>query len=116
MLKMNEQSILLFRKELQNLGYSKTVVNNYPKQIRAFLNHFKKSFTEITTKDILDYHNRLKTIIGTRTKKPFSESYTHSILLAIKLYFEYLQRTGAIKINPYQLKIKSPKSEERKIR
>jgi len=112
---MNEETVLQFRKELQNLGYSKTVVNNYPKQIRAFLSHFKKSFTEIQTQDILDYHLHLKTIIGTRTKKPFSESYIHSILLAIKLYFEYLQRTGAIKINPYQLKIKSPKSEERKI-
>jgi len=112
---MNDETILLFRKELQNLGYSKTVVNNYPKQIRAFLSHFKKSFTEIYTQDILDYHLHLKTIIGTRTKKPFSESYIHSILLAIKLYFEYLQKTGAIKINPYQLKIKSPKSEERKI-
>ena len=112
---MNDETILLFRKELQNLGYSKTVVNNYPKQIRAFLSHFKKHFTEIHTQDILDYHLHLKTIIGTRTKKPFSESYIHSILLAIKLYFEYLQRTGAIIINPYQLKIKSPKSEERKI-
>ena len=112
---MNEETVLQFRKELQNLGYSKTVVNNYPKQIRAFLSHFKKLFTEIYTQDILDYHLHLKTIIGTRTKKPFSESYIHSILLAIKLYFEYLQRTGAIKINPYQLKIKSPKSEERKI-
>ncbi len=112
---MNDETILLFRKELQNLGYSKNVVNNYPKQIRNFLDYQKKHFTEIHTQDILDYHLHLKTIIGTRTKKPFSESYIHSILLAIKLYFEYLQRTGAIKINPYQLKIKSPKSEERKI-
>ena len=69
MLKMNEESILFFRKELQNLGYSKTVVNNYPKQIRAFLSHFKKHFTEIYTQDILDYHNYLKTCIGKRTKK-----------------------------------------------
>ena len=115
MLKMNEESILFFRKELQNLGYSKTVVNNYPKQVKNFLDHQKKHFAEIHTQDILDYHLHLKTIIGTRTKKPFSESYIHSILLAIKLYFEYLQKTGAIKINPYQLKIKSPKSEERKI-
>ena len=112
---MNDETILLFRKELQNLGYSKTVVNNYPKQVKNFLDHQKKHFAEIHTQDILDYHLHLKTIIGTRTKKPFSESYIHSILLAIKLYFEYLQRTGAIKINPYQLKIKSPKSEERKI-
>ena len=110
-----DETVIQFRKELQNLGYSKTVVNNYPKQIRALLSHFKKSFAEIHTQDILDYHLHLKTIIGTRTKKPFSESYIHSILLAIKLYFEYLQRTGAIIINPYQLKIKSPKSEERKI-
>ena len=112
---MNDETILLFRKELQNLGYSKTVVNNYPKQVKNFLDHQKKHFAEIHTQDILDYHLHLKTIIGTRTKKPFSESYIHSILLAIKLYFEYLQRTGAIIINPYQLKIKSPKSEERKI-
>lgn len=112
---MNEETVIQFRKELQNLGYSKTVVNNYPKQIRNFLDHQKKHFEEITTKDILDYHNYLKTCIGIKTKNPFSESYIHSILLAIKLYFEYLQRTGEIKINPYQLKIKSPKSEERKI-
>ena len=112
---MNEQSIYNFRKELQNLGYSKNVVNNYPKQVKKFLEHQKKHFTEITTQDILEYHSHLKTTIGTRTGKPFSESYIHSILLAIKLYFEYLQRAGAIQINPYQLKIKSPKSEERKI-
>ena len=99
---MNDETILLFRKELQNLGYSKTVVNNYPKQVKNFLDHQKKHFAEIHTQDILDYHLHLKTIIGTRTKKPFSESYIHSILLAIKLYFEYLQKTGAIKINPYR--------------
>lgn len=112
---MNDDTIIQFRKELQNLGYSKNVVNNYPKQVKKFLEHQKKHFTEITTQDILEYHSHLKTTIGTRTGNPFSESYIHSILLAIKLYFEYLQRAGAIKINPYQLKIKSPKSEERKI-
>ena len=112
---MNDDTIIQFRKELQNLGYSKNVVNNYPKQVKKFLEHQKKHFTEITTQDILEYHSHLKTTIGTRTGKPFSESYIHSILLAIKLYFEYLQRAGAIQINPYQLKIKSPKSEERKI-
>ena len=112
---MNEQTILQFRKELQNLGYSKTVVNNYPKQVKNFLDHQKKHFAEIHTQNILDYHLHLKTIIGTRTKKPFSESYIHSILLAIKLYFEYLQKNNQRKENPYQLKIKSPKSEERKI-
>ncbi|WP_411812422.1 tyrosine-type recombinase/integrase [Chryseobacterium scophthalmum] len=111
---MNE-TILQFRKELQNLGYCKIVVNAYPKQVIKFLNYTRKEYFEIQTKDILDYHSYLETTISTRTGKPLSENYLHTILLSIKLYFDYLQRTGAIKISPYQLKIKAPKSEERKV-
>jgi integrase/recombinase XerD len=111
---MNE-TILQFRKELQNSGYCKTVINSYPKQITKFLNYTRKEHFEIQTKDILDYYIYLKTIISTRTKKHLSDNYLHTILLSIKLYFDYLQRTGAIKISPYQLKVKAPKSEERKV-
>lgn len=111
---MNE-TILPFRKELQNLGYCKIVVNAYPKQVIKFLNYTQKEHFEIQTKDILDYHSHLETTISTRTGKPLSENYLHTILLSIKLYFDYLQRTGAIKISPYQLKVKAPKSEERKV-
>jgi len=111
---MNE-NILQFRKELQNLGYCKTVINSYPKQITKFLNYTRKEYFEMQSKDILDYYSYLKTIISPRTKKPLSDNYLHSILLAIKLYFDYLQRTGQRKDNPYQLKIKAPKSEERKV-
>lgn len=112
---MNEEIILQFRKELQNLGYCKTVINSYPKQIAKFLNYTRKEYFETQTRDILNYYSYLKTIISPRTKKPLSDNYLHTILLAIKLYFDYLQRTGTIKINPYQLKIKAPKSEERKV-
>lgn len=112
---MNEENIVQFRKELQNLGYCKTVTNSYPRQAAKFLKHTRKDSLDIQTKDILDYYTYLKTIISPRTKKPLSETYLHSILLAIKLYFDYLQRTGTITISPYQLKIKTPKSEERKV-
>lgn len=112
---MNDEIILQFRKELQNLGYCKTVVNFYPKQIRTFLEFIKKENKEIKSEDIFNYYNHIKTVKGKRTKKLFSESYIAGILLSIKLYFDYLQRTGTIKINPYQLKIKAPKSEERKV-
>lgn len=112
---MNEEIILLFRKELQNLGYCKTVINSYPKQITKFLNYTRKENFEVQTGDILDYYSYLKTIISSRTKKPLSENYLHTILLSIKLYFDYLQRTGTVKISPYQMKIKAPKSEERKV-
>lgn len=111
----NDDIILQFRKELQNLGYCKTVINSYPKQITKFLIYTRKEHFEIQTKDILDYYSYLKTIISPRTKRHLSDNYLHTILLAIKLYFDYLQRTGTIKINPYQLKIKAPKSEERKV-
>ena len=112
---MSDENIYLFRKELQNLGYCKTVVNFYPKQIRIFLEFIKKENTEIQQEDILHYYQHIKTVKGKRTKKPFSENYIAGILLSIRLYFDYLQRTGTIKISPYQLKIKAPKSEERKV-
>lgn len=111
---MNE-TILQFRKELQNLGYCKTATNCYPRQVTKFLKHIRKESFEVQTGDILDYYNYLKTVISPRTKKHLSENYLHTILLAIKLYFDYLQRSGTIKISPYQLKIKAPKSEERKV-
>ena len=112
---MNEDIILQFRKELQNIGYCKTIVNTYPRRVRDFLQYLKKDFAEITNADILDYYNYLKTIKSKKTNRPLSESYLHTILLSIKLYFEYLQKTGQIKISPYQLKIKTAKSEERRV-
>ncbi len=111
---MNE-TILKFRKELQNLGYCKTVINSYPKQITKFLNYTRKEHLEIQTGDILDYYSYLKTVISPRTKKHLSESGIAGKMRAIRMYFDYLQRTGQRKENPYQLKIKSPKSQERKI-
>ncbi|AZI41152.1 tyrosine-type recombinase/integrase [Epilithonimonas vandammei] len=112
---MSDENIYLFRKELQSLGYCKTVVNTYPKQIRTFLEFIKKENTAIKSEDILNYYHHIKTVKGKRTKKLFSESYIAGILLSIRLYFDYLQRNGIIKISPYQLKIKQPKSEERKV-
>ncbi|VXC58226.1 MULTISPECIES: hypothetical protein [Chryseobacterium] len=82
---MNEETILQFRKELQNLGYCKTVTNSYPKRITKFLKHIRKEHFEIQSKDILDYYTYLKTIISPRTRKPLSENYLHTILQSIKL-------------------------------
>ena len=112
---MNEESILKFRIELQNLGYCEAVVNSYPKQIRWFLDYCKKEKEDITSKDILDYHKSLETTKSRVTKSNLSQNSIAGKMRSIRLYFDYLQRIGEIKINPYQLKIKSPKYEERKI-
>lgn len=112
---MSEESILKFRKELQNLGYCKTVVNTYPKEIERFLNYCKKENNGITSENILKYFEALKTTKSRVRNTNLSQSTIAGKMRSIRMYFDYLQRTGAIKTNPYQLKIKSPKYEERKI-
>ena len=109
------EDIYLFRKELQNLGYCESVVNFYPKTVQQFLEYCKKPKVDIQTIDILNYHSVLKTTKSRVTKGNLSQSGIAGKMRAIRLYFDYLQRTGTIKTNPYQLKIKTPKYEERKV-
>jgi len=109
------EDIYLFRKELQNLGYCESVVNFYPKTVQRFLEYCKKPKGDIKTIDILNYHSTLKTTKSRVTKGNLSQSGIAGKMRAVRLYFDYLQRTGTIKISPYQLKIKSPKYEERKV-
>lgn len=114
-----EQSIYNFRKELQGLGYSKGVVNSYPKYAEELLNYSKESPQKITGKHIKDYYQYLKTRPNKRRKTPdetgLSQSYIHSQMLGIKRYFEYLVRIGKIKQSPCQLKIKRPIRKERTV-
>jgi integrase/recombinase XerD len=109
------QTIVNFRKELQGLGYSKNASDNYPKYALNLLNHSLQNPQNIKDKHIKDYYHYLQTKISKITKKPLSKSHIYSQLLAIKLYFEYLQRTRIIKQNPYTLKIKQPTSKERTV-
>jgi integrase/recombinase XerD len=110
-----EDSIFNFRKELQGLGYSKNAVDNYPKYAQSLLNYAKENPQKITDNHIKNYYYYLQTKISKRSKKPLSESHIYSQLLAIKLYFDYLERTRTIKQNPYNLRIKQPTKRERKI-
>ncbi|MDD3505604.1 MAG: tyrosine-type recombinase/integrase [Sulfurimonas sp.] len=112
---MLENELYDFRKELQNLGYSKGVVNNYPKYAQNLLNHTKTEAITITENQIKEYYQYLQTKPNQRRKGIISQSHVHSQLLAIRLFFEYLQRIGKIKRNPYTLKVKSPIRNQRNI-
>lgn len=103
-----EDHIYSFRKELQNLGYSKNVVNNYPRYAQRLLAYTQETIPKITSEHILLYYEYLKTKPAKYKKQLISESHVFSQLLAIKGFFDYLQRIGAIKVNPYTLKLKSP--------
>ena len=110
-----EDSIYNFRKELQNLGYSKSVVNNYPKYAKNLLQYSKENPQEINDNHIKNYYEYLQTKPNERRAGIISESYIYSNLLAIKIYFKYLERTNEIKQNPYDLQIKQPNKNSRKI-
>lgn len=110
-----EETIYNFRKELQGLGYSKSVVNNYPKYAQSLLEYSKENPKKITDRHIKNYYEYLKTKPNKRRKGNLSESHIYAQLSAIKLYFEYLERTGEIKRNPYNLKIKQPIRNQRTV-
>jgi integrase/recombinase XerD len=112
---MLENELYDFRKELQNLGYSKGVINNYPKYAQSLINYTKTEATIITENQIKEYYQYLQTKPNQRRKGIISESHIHSNLLAIRMFFEYLQRIGKIKRNPYTLKVKSPIRNQRNI-
>jgi len=111
---MNE-TLLNFRKELQNLGYSKGVINNYPKYVRKLIIFSKETPEKITTQQIKNYQEYLQTKPNERRTGIISESYIYSNLLAIKIYFDYLLKNKIILANPYQIKLKQPTKNQRKI-
>lgn len=108
---MNE--IYEYRKELQNLGYCKSAVNNYPKYAQNLLDFTNKNPQEIQDLDIKKYYNYLQQKPSQQQQKLISESHIYSQLLGIKTYFNYLERTSKIKQNPYNLRIKQNVKKER---
>lgn len=108
-----EDTIYNFRRELKGLGYSKNAVDNYPKYANYLLEFTKENPQRIQEQHIKKYYAYLQEKPKTRGKGKLSESHIYSQLLAIKLYFDYLERTRIIKQNPYHLKVKQPTKTER---
>ena len=108
-----ENTINDFRRELLNLGYSNTAVDNYPKYAQNLLNYSQEKAKEINDIHIKNYYEYLQTKPNQRRKGVISQSHISSQLLAIKLYFEFLERTKSIKRNPYNLRIKKTTKNER---
>ncbi|WP_163411597.1 tyrosine-type recombinase/integrase [Flavobacterium ajazii] len=112
---MFENTIYEFRKELENLGYCKTVIQNYPKYVQKLLEFTKESPCKTTQNHIREYYQYLQTKPNPKRTGTISQSHIKSILLAIRLFFEYLERLGKIKRNPYTLKVKSLVNNPRNI-
>nr|WP_315203935.1 tyrosine-type recombinase/integrase [uncultured Flavobacterium sp.] len=104
-----------YRKELQTLGYSKSVSESYPKYVKYFLEFTPEILQNISEEHIKSYHEYLQQKPNQRRKGGLSPSYIHSQEIGIKLFFDYLERIDQIKQNPFTLKLKSPKNEMRNI-
>ena len=102
-----------YRQELQNLGYGQSIVTNYPKYAQLFLEFTHELLENISEEHIKNYTNFLQNKPNKRRKGSLSESYIHSQQLGIKGFFDYLERIHQIKQNPFTLKLKSPKHQER---
>src|SRR5690606_32677388 len=98
-----EENIYHFRKELQVLGYCKSVVNSYPKHARNFLVYSKEPFGNITAKHIKYYYAYLKSNPNMRKDGNIREIYLYRQKLGIKNYYVYLERNVKIKRNSYSL-------------
>lgn len=112
---MITKTIYEFRKELENLGYSQYIIVNYPKTAQLFLEYTKEIPSQITKEHIESYYSYLQQRPNKKRKGILSQSSITGHLQAIKTYFNYLDRTGQIKENPYHLKIKKNQNKTRKI-
>lgn len=108
-----DESIYNYKKELENLGYSKSIANNYPKYVKSFLEFNPELLENINEEHIKSYSNYLQNRANQRRKGKLSQSYIHSQQLAIKGFFDYLERIDQIKQNPFTLKLKSPQYQQR---
>lgn len=112
---MFEEELYNFRKELENLGYCKTVITDYPKYAIHFLEFTQEITTKITDNQIRIYQKHLAEKPNQTRQGILSESYIHSQLLAVKMYFEYLERINKINKNPFVLKLKLPVNKVKRI-
>jgi integrase/recombinase XerD len=109
------EEIYNYREELYNLGYSKSVANNYPKYLKAFFIYTQTTPVNTTDTQIKEYYNYLQNRPNQRRNGKLSESYIASQGHAIKGFFDYLQRIGSIKQNPFTIRIKSASYSQRTV-
>lgn len=103
-----------FKTYLQYLGYSPGSCYMLPECVGDFLSHAKKRPAQITQKEIRSFYEHLQQRPHKKQGGGLSEVYIHHHVYAIRVFFNWLERTGAIKYNPISvMKFKSPKNNPR---
>ena len=83
---------------LQTLGFSNSVIYNYPIFVKNFLIWLEQKginrINQITTKNVFAYFNFLEHTKGERTKQTFSTSHLNRQFGAIDKFLEFLHQIG----------------------
>ncbi len=95
-------SILLlcqsFKEWLELLNYSVHSIPSLFYHVRDFLlyqeRHKKLSLQQLVAADATDFINNLQTLIGMRTKRPFSNGSINKYIQALHLFSKYIRDTG----------------------
>ena len=114
--KINKE-VKQFKEHLERLGYSKTSIYMLPNCVKDFLQYQShEQLQNITSADILRYHEYLKERPRKRGFGGLSESYINHHLYALKLFFSWQQEKGEITACPISsLAFKTPTSKPREV-
>lgn len=87
-----------FGEWLQRLGYAGTSVTTLPRHVQEFLyyqeRNGKSSLVQIAAPDASGFIEQLKTKIGPRTGKGYSNNHINKYIQALKLFNRYTRQTG----------------------
>jgi integrase/recombinase XerD len=104
-----------YRTYLQQLGYSKSSVNMLPACVLDFLHYTNTTEPkEISQEQIQSYYEYLQNRPHKRKSTALSETFINHNIYSLKVFFNWLEQTQQIKINPISnLKFKRPKVNTR---
>ena len=106
-----------FRIHLERLGYSQTSISMLPSCLKEFLEcQGHSQLKNITSADIVQYHEYLKERPNKRRAGGLSESYINHHIYALKLFFQWQLNNGSLSECPISsLEFKAPISKPREI-
>lgn len=104
-----------FTKYIEEIGYGEGSKKMIPSLVNDFLEfHQISDVSQITQEQIEKFHLHLQTRPQKRKVAALSESYINHHVYALKVFFNWLETTNQIMVNPISnLKFKSPKINSR---
>lgn len=110
---MNDRRAENFQRHLYQLGYSQGSCKGLTRCVREFLN-YHQSKGEFIPEDIRKFYEWLHERPNKVTCGALSELMIYQFMYALKIFFNYLEHTAQIEVNPMSsMKYKQPKGKVR---